>query len=278
MTALLILILAAPARAADPAWTIAAATQALVGEETVVGYRTSIPPGARLECDALSASTTDFVVVRAGFDPKASAWTWTLLPLREGRLSFAARWNLDGRPLQAPDVELSVVTPDQQPEADLRDIKPPREARPALWPWLLAGLLAAGSWLAWRRWRSRLAPPKPPVPAAPPPSPEQAALLALAQLAASGLWERGEHATYYLRLTDILREYLQARYGEPATAMTSAEVSRLVRSRRADLSLSASVRDVLTRADLVKFARLKPARNEGPRDADMVAALVRATT
>ena len=114
--------------------------------------------------------------------------------------------------------------------------------------------------------------------AEPPVAPEDAAQRAIEALAAEGLWERGEHAAYYLRLTEILRVYLEARYAEPATAMTSVEVARLVKDKQPDLKASAVVRELLQRADLVKFARIKPGPDDGPSDARSVLEIVRATT
>ena len=60
--------------------------------------------------------------------------------------------------------------------------------------------------------------------------------------------------------------------------MTSVEVSRLVKSQEPDLKAATLVREVLTRADLVKFARFKPSADEGPRDIGSVRDVVRATT
>jgi hypothetical protein len=71
---------------------------------------------------------------------------------------------------------------------------------------------------------------------------------------------------------------LEARYGEPATAMTSVEVARLVKAHEPDLRAAATAREVLSRADLVKFARSKPDAAEGPDDVGRVRALVHATT
>ena len=276
--AVLAVLLAAPAAALEPSWEVSGATSALVGAETFLAYKPSVPSGAKLEADPLSSATTDFAVVKAESRPDGT-WAWTVLPLNEGRLSFTARWLLDGRAVAAPPVPLAAVTPGIPKDADIVDIKEPISARRALWPWLLAAVLGALSWEAWRRWKARpRALGSPDFPSEPPLAPEDAAEKALAELAASGLWERGEHAAYYLRLTDILRAYLEARYGEPATAMTSPEVARLVQTKAPDLKASALAREVLSRADLVKFARIKPGAEEGPRDAAQVLAVVRATT
>jgi hypothetical protein len=96
-------------------------------------------------------------------------------------------------------------------------------------------------------------------------------------LLASGLWEKSQPA-YYLRLTDILRVYLEARYAKPVTAMTSVEVERLVKARAQDLQVGGAVRELLSRADLVKFARAKPGADEGARDAELARSVVKATT
>jgi len=277
MSALLGLLLALPAQASELEWKIAAATAALVGTETVVGYRPALPRSSKLEPDVLASSTSDFIVVRADFDAKQSAWLWTLLPVAEGRLVFAARWKLDGRDIESPPVTLSLKAPDVPKDEQPRDIRPPRAARPRLWPWLLAALAVLGAWLAWRAWKNREE-DAPGLPAEPAEPPETRARRKLEELRNSGLWERGESEAYYLELTDIMREYLEARYGTPATAMTSGELSRLVKSRQTDLRLSAMAREVLERADLVKFARSKPSRDDGPRDCEAVAALVLATT
>lgn len=275
--AILILLSAWPAAAAEIAWEVSGDTAAPTGGEAHLVYKAAVAPGSALKPDPLASSTSSFAVVKAEARPDG-AWAWTVLPLDEGRLSFTARWTLDGKPAEAPPAVIEARVPDVPKDADISDIKGPIAARRAWWPWLLAAALGALAWEAWRRWKARPLPEGAAAPAAPPVPPEEAAERALAELAAAQLWERGEHAAYYLRLTEILRVYLEARYGEPASAMTSVEVARLVKSRQPDLKASAIVRDLLSRADLVKFARMKPAADEGPRDADLAREVVRATT
>jgi hypothetical protein len=139
-------------------------------------------------------------------------------------------------------------------------------------------LFGAAVWEAWRRWRARPAAALAGPPPAPPEPPDVAALKALDALSASGLWDRGEYPAYYLSLTDIFRRYLEGRYGDPATAMTSTEVARSLRARDLPLAMVGSARELLQRADLVKFARIVPAAEEGPRDCAFVRGLIGATT
>ena len=274
----LALLLVPPAAAAEPAWKIAGATAASVGTQTVFVYTPPLPPDAKLAADTLASAATDFAVLKAEALPDGS-WAWTLLPLDEGTRTFIARWTLDGAPYAAPAVQIPVSTPGIEKDADINDIKGPVAARRALWPWLLAAALGALAWETRRRWKARRGGgTRAQTPAASPLSPEDEAERALAELAAAGLWERGEHPAFYLRLTDILRVYLEARWGEPATAMTSAEVARLIKDRHDDFRPAALARELLQRADLVKFARLKPGPDDGRGDAMLVRDLVAATT
>ncbi len=96
---------------------------------------------------------------------------------------------------------------------DIRDIKGPLAipfAVVTLLPWL-AALLAAAAVAAWiyRRYRRR-ARPEALVPALPPRPAHEVAREALDALEAAGLLERGEIKTYHIRLSDILRVYVEA--------------------------------------------------------------------
>lgn len=263
-----------PALAHQSQWQISASSVAVLAAESVVVYRGA---PADLKADTVGANTSDIVVVAAG--EKDGLWSWTVLPLSTGTQSFVARFKSpDGKAVAAPPVSFAVTDADLPNDADISDIKAPLKARPALWPWLLAAALIWAAWRGWKRWKARrLAPDGTPLASAPVLPPEEVAARAIAQLRASGLWEN-DQAAYYLRLTDILRAYLEARYGQPVTAMTSVEVERLVKARAQDLQIGGSVRELLSRADLVKFAKAKPGAEEGPRDADLALNLIKATT
>lgn len=270
----LILLACAPAHAQQSQWQISASSVAVVAAESVVVYRGA---PADLKADTVGSNSSDIVVVNAV--EKDGLWTWTLLPLSTGTLSFVANFKSpDGRSVMAPPATFAVTVAPLPDGEDITDIKGPIKARPALWPWLLAAALAWAAWRAWRRWKARpLAPDGTPLAPAPVLPPEEIAALAIAKLRTSGLWEN-DQAAYYLRLTDILRAYLEARYGQPVTAMTSVEVERLVKARAQDLQIGGGIRELLTRADLVKFAKAKPGADEGPRDADLALGLIKATT
>lgn len=266
----LLLALGQPAAATDPVWQVLASSVAVLAAETTVIYRGG---PADLRADPAASNTGNVVVVKT--EEKDGAWLWTLLPLSTGTFPFTAHYRMaDGKALAAAAIFLRVAETELPSDAEILDIKPPLKAWPPLWPWLLATVLGYGAWHAWKRWKARRrGPDGEPIPTAPPRPPEIVAVEAIAALQASGLWER-DQAAYYLRLTEILREYLEARYGKPATAMTSAEVARLVKARAHDLRVGGSVRELLNRADLVKFARAKAAPDEGPRDADLARSVI----
>ncbi|MCX6259422.1 MAG: hypothetical protein NTY95_01105 [Bacteroidia bacterium] len=79
------------------------------------------------------------------------------------------------------------------------------------------------------------------------------------------LWQTGETKKYYIRLTEIIRQYLENRFGVNSLELTTSEtLEALIKTGfKKDESFN-KLRSVLTGADLVKFAKYKPdpAENE----------------
>ena len=63
---------------------------------------------------------------------------------------------------------------------------------------------------------------------------------------------------YYSELTDIVREYLEQRYGIHAMEQTSDEIFASLRKLDVAEDNKAKLREVLLLADLVKFAKQQP--------------------
>ena len=159
-------------------------------------------------------------------------------------------------------VPVAVESVGRDEGGDIRDIKGPLAipfAVVTLLPWIAAllALAAAGAWL-YRRYRRR-ARPEAFVPALPPRPAHEVAREALDALEAAGLLERGEIKTYHIRLSDIVRVYIEGRFGVDAMEMTTGEVLDGLLRTDADRGAVADVRRVLDRCDLVKFAKLRPA-------------------
>ncbi|MCM1067299.1 MAG: BatD family protein [Muribaculaceae bacterium] len=123
--------------------------------------------------------------------------------------------------------------------------------------WVLLGIAAAGvavwCYFAFRKHQAtaelRRTPPVPPY---------ELAISRLANLRSRNLPESGHEKEYYTELVDILRQYLQGRFGINAMEMTSTQIVKALRSNP-DTKMTAEVmRSVLSIADFVKFAKVRP--------------------
>lgn len=102
--------------------------------------------------------------------------------------------------------------------------------------------------------------------AAPPQPPHVVAIRALEALHHQKLWQNNRHKQYYSQLTDILRTYIDGRWGVSAMEMTSDEIIAAIRSEelpdKARMDLTVILRD----ADLVKFAKATPEAEQNEAD------------
>lgn len=130
-----------------------------------------------------------------------------------------------------------------------------------IWWFVGAGilLLAIIGYIIWRKTRKK------PVVQAPPPPPEpvhEKALRLLASLESESLWQKGEVKEYYVRLTDILRTYIEERFGLPAMERTTDELTAAA-SHHKELAFQAQrLHTILSTADMAKFARAQPSPTE----------------
>lgn len=100
--------------------------------------------------------------------------------------------------------------------------------------------------------------------AEPPLPPHIVAIAALEELNNRKLWQNNKHKLYYSGLSDILRTYLEGRYGIGAMEMTTDEIEAAVRPLGLPDHSRMRLLDVLRDSDLVKFAKAVPeaAENE----------------
>ncbi len=159
---------------------------------------------------------------------------------------------------------VGVVSVGLDSAGNLRDIKGPLEL-PRRWqPVILWGLAAAllivlGGILYHLRAR-RTAPDAPVVkgPAAPPKPSGQAALDALDELEAARLIERGLLKEYHVRISEIIRAYIEGQLRVPAMELTTREVLDGLSRAALGRELTMEFGDFLECCDLVKFAKHKP--------------------
>lgn len=252
------------------------------------------PAGTAVEIPSLAGAIGAFEVVDFGQEP----------PRETGGRTVVTRWfqlltyetgehvvpgpsiqyrGADGasHSVAAPDttvfVQSLVDAAGATPPSDVRDIKgpvaKPRDYTPLLW--IAAGLvalLALGAWLARRLARPRAS-------ATPAPRPvHERALDDLAALRAAHLIEAGRFEEFYVRLSGIVRDYVEGRFRLRAPEMTTEEFLQAAQ-RRAELAppQRALLGQFLGEADLVKFARHHPAPADAERALNAAGDFVRST-
>ena len=100
------------------------------------------------------------------------------------------------------------------------------------------------------------------MPAAEPLRPEEIALQELERLLADDLLVRGEIHVFHLRISDILRRYIENRFGLKAPERTTEEFLTELSQARSENALLGRhkilLAGFLTQCDLVKFAKHEP--------------------
>ena len=91
------------------------------------------------------------------------------------------------------------------------------------------------------------------------------AISEIEELKSSGGPHSEDSKAYYTQLTDILREYINDRFGFNATEMTSDEILEHLEESR-DKETLVELRDLLSTSDMVKFAKFKPMLNENDQN------------
>jgi len=87
------------------------------------------------------------------------------------------------------------------------------------------------------------------------------ALNALEKIRKEELWKKEEEKRYYTELTEVIRLYISERYQFDAMEMISSEILYEMQSRIEE-ELLHKIRNMLTLADMVKFAKVKPLPDE----------------
>lgn len=72
------------------------------------------------------------------------------------------------------------------------------------------------------------------------------------------LWQQGEIKAFYSQITDVLREYVENKFEVPALESTTDEILEGLEKSDINPALSSKLQQLLTDADLVKFAKASP--------------------
>jgi hypothetical protein len=187
-------------------------------------------------------------------------------PLSLSFRALGAAPDTEPTPLQTKPVSITVtsVLPEDADIMAPQDIAPPvtlTTPKVLLWTWMAAvaiGLALIGGLFWWLRRRAqRPVPPPPPRPA------HELALEALQRLQRDNLMDQQAIEPFYVRLSSILRQYIEWRFRLRAPEQTTEE---FLADALASGGLIATHRNLLSsflhQCDLVKFARHQPDRSD----------------
>jgi len=164
------------------------------------------------------------------------------------------------------DLFLYVNIPQVDTTQAIKDIKAPIEEPITIkevLPWILGGIGLVGIIIAvifiirrMRKSKPILMRPKPKIP------PHITALNELARLKEQKLWQSSHEKRYHSELTEIVRTYIEGRFSITAMEMTSDEIIDAMVATDITEENSNKLKQMLTLADLVKFAKAHPLPTE----------------
>lgn len=131
----------------------------------------------------------------------------------------------------------------------------------AYWPYLLGGLvvlLLLIYFIFLRKKKIKIIPEK----VIPKEPPYEQAIESLHKLEKEELWQHNEVKSYYTRLTDILRLYLERQFQINAMEQTSDELLQNIKPVTKLNQQQNNLKYILQTADLAKFAKLQPLPEE----------------
>ena len=95
--------------------------------------------------------------------------------------------------------------------------------------------------------------------------PHQFALKRLESIEKNELWQQDKIKEYYSSVTDVIRLYLEERYSIKANELTSNQIYLNLEKSAIDADSTKKLKDVFDLADLVKFAKAKPGKQENEK-------------
>lgn len=108
---------------------------------------------------------------------------------------------------------------------------------------------------------------------------DEVALEKLDAIKEKKIWQQGQVKEYYTQLTDVVREYIARRFEVSSVEQTSDETLRAMRGLLGDKKeLYESLREMLTLADLVKFAKWTATPDENEKSLRSAYTFVKETT
>lgn len=224
-----------------------------VGKDCEVAFTPAVPEGFRGEVRQAPSRSLG-----------AGEWRRFALELRPTALGtrtippFKVEQSNGDAVVTSGELELEVTTRLADASADVEAPAPPFPPGVEWWPWLAGGgaVIAAALALWW--WRRRR--PRPTRLVETPPLPHVKALRALSRLRQARRVTPAEIDSFYVEVSQVLRVYLEERFGLHAPERTTEEFLIEVQASPAlDPGQRRELQGFLSQCDLVKFARVVPA-------------------
>jgi hypothetical protein len=263
-----------------------------IAEQLTLVLETAVPEGTDVEFPSYSASLGDFTLKDIRIFPVRMTGSgdtvrvvhqaaYLLEPYLSGTYTIPAmtvtyrdrKNDTPATQLVTEKIEVAVTSllPPDTGQVEIKDIKPPLSL-PAntMQQALVAGLvlflalLALTGFIYWRKTAEKkertIVQPRP----------EDIAQQELERLLAEDLLARGEIKNFHMRISDILRRYIENRFGLRAPERTTEEfLVALARAESPEHALlgkhKALLTDFLNQCDLVKFARHEPTLAESEK-------------
>lgn len=181
--------------------------------------------------------------------------------------------------IQTDTLSLSVSTLPVDTAAAIKPIKDIEEVEKDLWsywPWFLAGLVACTVLVFLLIWifktisRKRKAPKDVE-------KPDQKALRLLQELKAMPFEGEDGQKQYFSMLTQVVKDYIEARFGISIAEMTTDELLKVTKQNSELRSLRTELKLIFRTADLAKFAKATPGTEAQGECLDAAVLLVRKT-
>jgi len=256
-----------------------------IAEQLELVLETAVPENMEVDFPDYSASLGDFTLKDTRILPARMTGSgdnvrvvhqavYLLAPYLSGTyiipamtVTFRDKQNdAEVRQLVTEEIQVSVQSllgPDTA-TVEIKDIKPPLSLPPnkaqqllLVGLVLLLAILVVAGLFYWKKAADKKKP------LAIQPRPEEIALQELDRLLAENLLARGEVKLFHLRISDILRRYIENRFGLKAPERTTEEfLMELSQAKLSENALLGShktlLTDFLTQCDLVKFAKHEP--------------------
>ncbi|NOY69380.1 MAG: DUF4381 family protein [Deltaproteobacteria bacterium] len=161
-------------------------------------------------------------------------------------------------------IHVRSVLPKKLKDLKIADIRPPGQMPEKIskWIWISAGgaailLLCGIGFIIYRRRHATVINAELLVP------PHERAIAALEELVSKNLVEKGETKAFYQEISDILRRYIENRFGINAPEQTTKEfLAGLNQNDDFPVKFRGLLKDFLTHCDMVKFAAFMPSEKD----------------